>query len=1102
MASVGEGVRALACPTWDDLCAQVADWVRRPLDDPFALDMVVVPSRGHQRFLAQAVSTAASDGICAGVDFASWDGLRRRCEAGLLGVDGATDPWHTRPAAFAVLDLLDDAMAQPWGAVLAHHIDGHGPRPGRRAAVATDIAELFLGYARRCPDMLLAWDDGADVDAAGAPLVPTQAWQPALWRALVAALAAVPHPARRRQQLLAALAKGSGPSAGPDGLPPRLAAVVTARLPASDAALLDAVAARIPTLVCTYSPLLPACRPAGFAARYGGLSAVSAGPARDDGPERRDTLLHALQADLRHQRSPDATMPADGSVQVHASHGPDRQVEVLREVLCGLLEDDPTLEPRDIVVLCTDLPTYAPLVTAALCQGDGLTDSHPGQRLRVQVGPHRRPQPVLACVADVLALPRHRATRRDLLDLCAKPWVAARFDLTADDLARLPGLLATAGVAWGLDQAHRGDFGLANVREGTWLDGVQRLATAVAVGDRPGVTLGPVVPAAAVDPGEVDLIGRVAEVVSRVRRCRHETVSPATVAGWVERLRTAMALLLAPAADDAWLFDEAHQILDDLATAATGRTAQIELADLLHLLPAWWEAPSARPAYGNGSLLVTRLGDLDGVPHRVVCVLGLDDARFPPRLRRLDADLGAAVPDPEDPRARARHNLFQAVLAAGDHFIVIAQGASPRTNEPLPPSVPVIDLLTACGLADAAHSWTSGDDPDEIGLVRRHSLQPYSWTNFVARGETPPFSFDEGARLGAIRLGEPPTAEQAPLWSLNLGTDPPTSAHVAEDVSERTELDALVSFMKNPADELLRRQVGWRVPRWRPADRTLVGGPDSLATWRLGDAFLRGLLDGADPGSLKQWALRSPDVPPGRAGVGVVERVADEAAAIALAVQRFPYAPRPHDVRIRAGRHEILGQVDAEAGRFVLHRYGWIGAPHLAEAWLRLLALAATAEPGRRGLAVLLGKGPARGLVAPSAATARETLARVADLRAAGLRHLVPLPVQTAYSWARAHDALHDGADAARAAWEGGWGAGPAEAADPAWCIFFPGGTLEELLTPGPESSDPGSPAPLTGTPERLRTSRFAQLAEWFWRPLLGALLTGPEVGRAWVGEA
>ena len=63
-------------------------------------------------------------------------------------------------------------------------------------------------------------------------------------------------------------------------------------------------------------------------------------------------------------------------MQVHACHGAARQVDVLREVLVGLLEDDPTLEPRDILVMCPDIETYAPLVSA----GFGLADVVEGGR--------------------------------------------------------------------------------------------------------------------------------------------------------------------------------------------------------------------------------------------------------------------------------------------------------------------------------------------------------------------------------------------------------------------------------------------------------------------------------------------------------------------------------------------------------------------------------------------------------------------------------------------------------------------------------------------------------------------------------------------------
>ena len=63
---------------------------------------------------------------------------------------------------------------------------------------------------------------------------------------------------------------------------------------------------------------------------------------------------------------------------MHACHGEARQVDVLREVLLGLLADDSTLEPRDILVMCPDIETYAPLINADFGLGDVRPGAHPG----------------------------------------------------------------------------------------------------------------------------------------------------------------------------------------------------------------------------------------------------------------------------------------------------------------------------------------------------------------------------------------------------------------------------------------------------------------------------------------------------------------------------------------------------------------------------------------------------------------------------------------------------------------------------------------------------------------------------------------------------
>jgi exodeoxyribonuclease V gamma subunit len=63
------------------------------------------------------------------------------------------------------------------------------------------------------------------------------------------------------------------------------------------------------------------------------------------------TLLATLQRTITENERPGPPThlldEADTSIQVHACHGPARQVDVLRDVLVGLLADDATLQPSD-----------------------------------------------------------------------------------------------------------------------------------------------------------------------------------------------------------------------------------------------------------------------------------------------------------------------------------------------------------------------------------------------------------------------------------------------------------------------------------------------------------------------------------------------------------------------------------------------------------------------------------------------------------------------------------------------------------------------------------------------------------------------------------
>ena len=270
--------------------------------------------------------------------------------------------------------------------------------------------------------------------------------------------------------------------------------------------------------------------------RLAGLSGVDTHhPGADGAPV---TLLQRLQRDVRDDRAPagDHVLAADDrSVAVHACHGPHRQVEVLREVVLGLLAADPTLEPRDVLVACPDVETFAPLVSAAFGldpEGDG----HPGHRLAIRLADRalRQVNPVLDVAGRLLELVDARLTASEVLDLLATSPVRRRFGLDGDDLERLRDLVTRSGVRWGLSAAHRRPYRLDGFPQNTWAAGLDRLLLGVAMeGDS---WLGTALPLDDVEASDIDRLGRLAEFVDRLGAALADLSGDRPLAAWVSRV--------------------------------------------------------------------------------------------------------------------------------------------------------------------------------------------------------------------------------------------------------------------------------------------------------------------------------------------------------------------------------------------------------------------------------------------------------------------------------------------------------------------------------------------------------------------------------------
>jgi exodeoxyribonuclease V gamma subunit len=1055
------GVHVHRAERADVLADALAAVLARPLADPFAAEVVAVPAKGVERWLAQRLAhrlgAPDGDGICAGVAFRSPAALVADSISGAIGGAPDSDPWHPERAVWPLLAVLDAAADEPWCAALHAHHD-------RRHVLARRVAELFGAYAAHRPALLRSWragdEGGVDADLA---------WQPELWRRLRARIGG-PDPTERVDAACAALRADPGAAALPERLslfgPTRLAAqelavlaalgehrAVHLWLPHPSPALWAKVApcgvpsrAADPTADTAAHPLLSSL---GRDVRELQVRLTAAVPGLVDEhhpcPEPPPTLLGRLQRELRDDRPPVIPFAAaDPSVQVHACHGPDRQVEVVREVVLGLLEADPSLEPRDVLVMCPDIETFAPLISAAFGPG-----AHPAQALPVRLADRalRQVNPLLDVVSRLLELATARLTAPQVLDLLAAAPVRRRFGLDDDDLDRLRELAVGSGVRWGLDAAHRRPFKLEAFGQNTWSAGLDRLLLGVAM---PGdAWLGTALPAA-VEPGDTVRVGRLTEFVERLAGVLGELSRERPLAEWTATLTTALELLTS--APEAWQEVQARAELAEAAHVAGPHAATVPLglADVRSLLAERLRGRPTRAGFRTGTLTVATLVPMRSVPHRVVCLLGLDDGVFP-RAGEVDGDdvlARSPLVGERDARSEDRQLLLDAIMAATDTLVVVHSGADERTGLRRPPAVPLGELLDAVAPAE---------------VVVRHPLQPFDARNF-----TGPFSFDRaelaGARAAAAPRAAPPPFLPAPLPRPAPGT---------------VLLDELVTFLEHPVKGFLTQRVGLSLYAGDEAPaEALPVAPDGLATWSIGHRLLGDRLAGRALDQCRQAEWRRGDLPPGALGDRLLATVLEDVEPLVAAAAEYRVGEpvdRDVDVELPDGAR-VVGTVGGLYGHTALRvEYSRLTPKQRMRSWVRLVALtAATDEPWR---AVTVGRGErfgiARAVVGPvSPEEARAVLAELVALRAAGLCAPLPLSTVTGYNYARvrrggagAGDAL---AEAARA-WSNGAGG---ERADTAHERVWGRGAPPTVLSD--EAGPPG------GEP-----TRFGALALGLWSPLL-----------------
>lgn len=750
--------------------------------DLFAPQNVVVPTIGVRSWLTPLLATTLGategrhDGVIANVNVHYVGYLQRmlRNAAGLT-----SDPWERNRVNLATLQALDGFSET---ARLETKYNG-------RLNAARILAERFDRYATRRPELIRSWHRG--VPALGELPIEKFQWQFELWQRLRDVVGAAPWPVINAE-ICDRLRAGETIA----GIPDRLMIAGFENISPSNMEIIyelsnvidvdvvlvhqspylrdkwnEMVSVVVPNpaqlpVPTNFQPLSvsplrlpPSWMQSSFElelllAAYG----ISANYVTSTSTADESSLLRVVQKQVAGAPLENgATRQSDESLQIHRAHNLARQVEVLHDALLHAFAADEKLQPHDVVVLCADIQSAAPILEAVF---DKTIVSADGRSFRLPLVVADRTLKDINDGADLasnlLGLVSSRFDFESFLLVASSPLVMKNFGITQSDLAVWTRQLDNTRLRWGLDADHRQQHGLEapELNAHGWLDALERtiLGAVMNIGADAPVLAGKVRPVPFIETSDTEALTTLAGVLAVLSSFELASRRSRTVSEWCELTEQTLIELCGESCAE---LDEVLKVLNSFQRASqslsgTGMSSTVTFAEFAEYVSGELTAASGRLPLRSGSITATSFVPLRTVPFKVVCIVGFDDGTLPMGEPEGE-DLIAATPmlGDGDPKIESRRVFLDALMSAEQRFIVTCTGRSIKNNKPVPLITPLnefLDFCRTCGI-------DVPEDADKLSAIEySHPRHLGSPENFQDHGGPIPgkiWSHDPAALLAA-----------------------------------------------------------------------------------------------------------------------------------------------------------------------------------------------------------------------------------------------------------------------------------------------------------------------------------------------------------------
>ncbi|MBJ7555451.1 exodeoxyribonuclease V subunit gamma [Marinomonas spartinae] len=1057
-----------------------------PPDNPFEDERILVQNPGMAQWLKMFLAELHS--IAAGIAFPLPSTFVWQSFAQTLSDIPEQSEFNKPFLVWRLMRLLDRRLAEEEFQALSWYLEEDDSQV-RRFQLCSSIADIYDQYLVYRPDWIKSWEGGEAQDPELKAIFEQQPWQAILWRDLVADVAERGTSLYHRGNLIEALAEAASSRQRPEDMPSRIFIFGVSSLPPNTLESLRVLASSgwidihlflqnpcrfywgdvvdkhyigrvikrqtlkpglsIDTLHLEANPLLASWGRLGrdYIAQLQDIADGEVEVFEDYQSSQADEsaetsgLLQWVQQDVltlenhgaKEERQHDITTadyrhviaPDDKSVRVQVCHSPLREVEVLHDQLLDMFESDPTLTPKDIIVMLPDVNTYSPFVKAVF--GSEKKSGHrKGHAQHIpfalidQAGGMENP--IVDAYLYLLGLGESRFTLSELISVLEVPAVLARFELEAHELERIRQWATEVGIRWGLDKHTAERHDLPRQESHTWLNGVRRMLLGYAMGHdhiwENTLSYGDI------EGLEASVAGKLAEFLAAINEAQSRLMDSLTPKEWIETLYHLCERFFLVEEDDAFPTLLSKQ-LDTLTLQWQHAyfTERLEQQVVRQVLSPMLQEAQGGQRFLAGRVNFCTLMPMRSVPFKVICVLGLNEGDYPRSVAPMGFDLmvGDYRSGDRSRREDDKYLFLEALMSARECFYLSYVGRSIRDNSEKNPSILVSELLEymtqSCVFA--------GDEllpPDEAQtaflekLVTEHPLQPFNALYYHDGSQHARFySFNEQWLPALLHRAQ----ESQPL----------SLAPLAAQEQPRLELplEELSRFIANPARYFTQRRL--KAFLTLKEEEEFEDEPfalEGLSGYLLQSEMLEAMLNGDEETFFKRLPLTGvlPYGAFGRLSLAhyrqQCQQLVDVLRGYVLEESVDQEAISPLEVSVKIGSFELQGWLKlATPTTRLSYRIGDLTANQKMQTWIEHLALCAQGTPKQHHLINLskAGKMTQYGFMMLSPAEATGHLNTLLELLQLGLCEPIPLPAKTADAWCKSYCAPKTAEDE-QVAWE------------------------------------------------------------------------------------